>query len=87
MNDEDPPISYEELRCLFERLDRASGEGYECDHKFTLTRQFLQERGLPIEAMLQWLGENGAGCDCEIMFNVAQQWEEIVGNEPPNEDE
>jgi hypothetical protein len=32
--------------------------------------------------MLKWLGENGAGCDCEIMFNVAQQWEEKVGYVP-----
>ena len=29
--------------------------------------------------MLTWLGENGAGCDCEVMLNTAAQWEEIVG--------
>jgi hypothetical protein len=37
--------------------------------------------------MLEWLGENGAGCDCEVMMNTADQWGEIVGYEPPEEDE
>jgi hypothetical protein len=52
------------------------------DLGFTLTREFLQKRDLPVEPMLKWLGESGAGCDCEIMFNVAADWEEIVGYKP-----
>ena len=33
------------------------------------------------------LGENGAGCDCEVIFNVAEKWGEIVGFDPPDEDD
>ena len=33
------------------------------------------------------LGENGAGCDCEVLFNTAPEWEEIVGYEPPDDTE
>jgi Protein of unknown function (DUF2695) len=78
------PISYDALRDLFEHLDRASMTGYECDHTYSLTTSFLSGRGFSPEVMLAWLGENGAGCDCEIMLNVAQRWEDTVGYVPPD---
>lgn len=84
---DDPPIPLEALRDLFERLDRTSMTGYQCDHTFALTEKFLGERQFPIQPMLMWLGENGAGCDCEVMMNTAAQWEEIVGYQSPDEDE
>ncbi len=83
---DDPPVSHDTLRDLFERLDRTSSTGYECNHKFSLTEAFLKERGLPAAPMLKWLGENGAGCDCEVMMNTAGEWAEIVGYDPPDED-
>jgi hypothetical protein len=86
MYGDDPPISYDELRDLFAFLDKISATGYECDHKYTLAEGFLRERNLPVEPMIKWLGYNGAGCDCEIMFNTAAEWEERVGYEPPDED-
>ena len=79
---DDLPVSNADLRALFELLDEESGNGYECDHGFTLTRRFLAERRLPVEDVLRWLGENGAGCDCEVIFNVEQQWGAHVGFEP-----
>ena len=39
---DDPPISHDALRDLFERLDRTSMTGYQCDHTFALTEKFLQ---------------------------------------------
>lgn len=84
---DDPPIGHEALRDLFEHLDRASMTGYQCGHSFSLTENFLQDRSLPVQPMLEWLGENGAGCDCEVMMNTAAEWEEIVGYEPPEDDE
>lgn len=86
MIDEDPPISYNDLRDLFAYLDATSATGYECNHKYTLAERFLRDRGLPIDPMLTWLGENGAGCDCEIIFNTAAEWQERVGYEPSDED-
>ncbi len=80
---DDPPIPHAALRDLFERLDRTSTTGYQCDHTFALTEAFLRERGLPVAAMVEWLGENGAGCDCEVMMNTAAVWEEAVGYRPP----
>lgn len=83
---DNPPISHDALRDLFERLDRTSLTGYQCDHTFALTEKFLRERRIPVEPMIEWLGENGAGCDCEVMMNTAAHWEEIVGYQPPDED-
>jgi hypothetical protein len=85
MNDE-PPISLGALRDLFERLDRTAMTGYRCDHGFSLTKRFLRERGLPVEPMIEWLGANGAGCDCEVMMNTAARWEGIVGYQAPDAD-
>lgn len=79
LEDLDPPIHLTELRQLFESLDQASIAGIQCDHSFALTEKFLSERGIPASAMLQWLGQNGAGCDCEVMINTAANWSEIVG--------
>jgi len=79
-----PPIALSELRSLFEYLDGISMDGYKCDHTYAQTIQFMSNRGLAAQPMLEWLSQNGAGCDCEIMFNVAQQWEEAVGYVPPD---
>lgn len=78
------PIAKEHLRDLFEHLDRSSISGYQCDHHLTLTRRFLEGRALPVDAILLWLSEEGAGCDCEVMFNVAPEWEEAVGYVAPD---
>jgi hypothetical protein len=81
-----PPISFPCLKGLFECLDHPTMSGYQCDHTFALAKNFLKQNSLPIDAMLEWLEENGAGCDCEIIFNVCPEWEEVVGYVPPNED-
>jgi hypothetical protein len=82
----EPPIAYADLRDLFEHLDRASMNGYECSHRLYLTEQFLTSRQLPATQTLAWLSQSGAGCDCEVMFNVAQEWEERVGYVPPDDE-
>jgi len=79
------PISPSCLRELFEHLDRKSMAGYECDHTFALTYKFLHHKKLPTEEIIEWLGENGAGCDCEVIFNVCPQWEDAVGYVSPDQ--
>jgi hypothetical protein len=80
----DPRISNDDLRDLFEYLDRANMAGYECDHTFALTEEFLRYRDIAAEQVIKWLAENGAGCDCEVMMNTASQWAEIVGYQSPD---
>ena len=86
MFDEAPPISSDHLRDLFAYLNDTSAMGYQCDHRYTLAERFLRERGLPVEPMITWLGYNGAGCDCEIIFNTATLWGDKVGFHPADDD-
>ena len=78
------PISNEQLKELFDYLDRPNPPP--CTHTFKETAEFLKSKNLPIEATLIWLGENGAGCDCEVIFNTEAEWGEQVGRVPPDED-
>lgn len=77
--DEDLPMPTSVLRDLFALLERESGNGYECDHAFTLSRRHFAAHGLDAGPPLTWLGGQGAGCDCEVMFNVASRWATRIG--------
>jgi len=76
LHPEQPSITPKELKDLFAHLNATSETGYECDHKHTLTRDFLQKRNLPVEPTLTWLRESGARCDCEVIFNVEADWQD-----------
>ena len=68
------PISQRDLSDLFNHLDLALVSG--CDHSLRFTQQFLQARNLPEAGILCWLGEQGGYCDCEVLGNVEQEWEQ-----------
>lgn len=35
----------------------------------------MKNKNLDIEMVLEFLRGNGAGCDCEVIFNVEEQYE------------
>ena len=76
----EPPIWYDDLKSLFEYLDRPNSP--ECDHSHTECVVFLKGRKLPVDATLAWLKANGGYCDCEVIFNVTNEWGEKVGFNP-----
>ena len=58
------PMSAELFRELFDYLDeKLSEEG--CQDDLRLTTAFLESQDCDTEAVLEWLEENGGGCDCE----------------------
>jgi len=71
------PIPPETFQKLFDYLDKQSEEK-ECNHNFDLTLEFLMSHHISAEPLLNWLRENGAGCDCEIIFNIEEQFEEFL---------
>lgn len=79
------PMSKAELKALFDFLDRP--DPAPCTHTFKETESFLNERGLPKDKIIPWLQRNGAGCDCEVIFNTDAEWGEVVGRVPVNEDD
>ena len=78
------PITNEQLKALFDYLDRPNPAP--CTHTFKETTTFLEKNRLPIRETLLWLGANGAGCDCEVIFNTDAEWGEAVGRIATDED-
>ncbi len=75
-----PPLSRADLKALFDFLDRPNPDP--CTHTFKECAAFLQSRNLPLKNTLEWLQENGAYCDCEVIFNTDAQWGEWAGRFP-----
>ena len=69
------PIPRETFLDLFDFLDQEL-ESLTCPADFTLTISFLKGRDLEVEMILEFLEANGAYCDCEVLFNVAERFEE-----------
>jgi len=68
------PMSEELFRELFDHLDdQLSEQG--CRDDLSLTTAFLEHHGCDTEAVLMWLEDRGAGCDCEVLANIEEQFD------------
>ena len=67
------PMPAELFRELFDYLDEQLGE-MGCQHNLRLTEDFLQEHNCDTEAVLEWLRDNGGGCDCEVLGNIEEKF-------------
>lgn len=68
------PMPEEGFTALFDYLD-ASEE--ECKGDLRMTIAFLEENDYPVNEVVEWLRHNGAGCDCEVLLNVEEQFEDL----------
>jgi hypothetical protein len=84
-SDDLPPISRAGLKQLFDHLDRPNPPP--CTHTFKETTSFLNTAGLPVAQTIAWLQSNGAGCDCEVIFNTDAEWGEWAGRMPPGDED
>jgi len=39
-----------------------------------LTTEFLQNKKIAINSVLDWIVENGGGCDCEVLANIEEHF-------------
>jgi len=70
------PISRELFQKLFDFLDEEF-EINDCDDSLKMTKQFLESQHIQnIEEVENWLKENGGFCDCEVLNNVEESFEE-----------
>ena len=83
-HDDLPPLLRADLKALFDHLDRPNPDP--CTHTFKETSAFLRSRKLPLEKIIEWLQLNGAGCDCEVIFNTDAEWGEWAGRLLPEEE-
>lgn len=70
------PMSPEDLRELFDFLDRADVPP--CDHTHRDTIQFLQKKKIDIDRVIPWLKEHGGYCDCEVLANVEDKFGPLI---------
>lgn len=68
------PMPAEGFMALFDYLD-ASEE--ECMGDLSMTIAFLEENDYPVNGVVDWLRHNGAGCDCEVLLNVEEHFEDL----------
>ena len=70
------PMARELFLDLFDYLNEQL-ETTGCNHDFSLTEQFLRDKQVNnVEEVLEFLRENGGYCDCEVIFNVEEKFEE-----------
>lgn len=69
------PVSREEFQNLFDFLDTEIGENG-CDDTLKITKEFLVTNHINnIPEIESWLRENGGFCDCEVLYNVEELFE------------
>ena len=65
------------MEALFGMLDEALSE-QACDHTRRLTDAWLAQRGHAVEPVHRWLDDTGGYCDCEVLMNSEQAWQDAV---------
>lgn len=69
------PMDREIFENLFDYLDNQLEEN-SCDDTNKLTLEFLVKNKIEnVETVINWLAENGGYCDCEILANVEEKFE------------
>ena len=76
--EESLPLSRELFFDLFDFLD-VQLEYQTCQDDFLLTQTFLEEHNVDVETVRDFLEANGAYCDCEVLYNVADLFEDQTG--------
>lgn len=73
--EENLPMSRDSFKRLFDFLDEKLTDT-DCDDRLTITKSFLLNNNIPNpNPVLDWLEENGGGCDCEVLMNVEELFE------------
>ena len=69
------PASEFEIKALFNYLDKTLED---CDDTLHQTICFIRERNMPEEKVISWLNEHGGFCDCEVLANVEDEYNQMI---------
>ena len=68
------PLPDHQLQALFAYVnEHLEGEG--CDHSCRFMEGWLSNNGITADPVRTWLEENGGYCDCEVIANAVEAWE------------
>ena len=69
------PLSNELLGGLFASVaDQVELHG--CDHSLRFTEEWIARNTQSRDPLIAWLEENGGYCDCEVVANALDHWEQ-----------
>lgn len=68
------PMPEKLFRELFDYLDEQLGE-QDCQDDLRFTEAFLNDCDCDAEEVLEWLEDHGSGCDCEVLANIEEQFD------------
>jgi len=69
------PLPNDKLEAMFDAVEIAL-ENAGCDHSLRTTTEWLRSNGVDVDAVVTWLENNGGYCDCEVVANARDHWEE-----------
>lgn len=67
------PMAADLFHQLFTTLNQQLSSD-ECDHSLRWTEEFLSDNDVDVEAVVEWLAEEGGLCDCEVIANVEEKF-------------
>lgn len=69
------PLTNELLESLFASVEaQIDKEG--CDHTHRFTDKWVSEHKQPRIPIFEWIEEHGGFCDCEVVANTRDHWEQ-----------
>ena len=71
------PLPDDQMKVLFEYLDIELPK-HGCDDTRRITEKWLKDHNVEEKKVLAWLDNNGGFCDCEVLANCEQVWEEAM---------
>lgn len=71
-------VSREIFKSIFDFINKHLLEN-EWDNTLKLTRKFLEENQITnTDEVISWLQNNGGYCDCEVLYNVEEQFDNVI---------
>jgi hypothetical protein len=71
------PMQVSNFLELFDELNDKLEDNL-CNHTLKHTEHFLNKQKLPSHNIIPWLNAHGGYCDCEVLFNVEEKFEELL---------
>ncbi len=72
-------LADEQMQALFDMLNAALF-AQACDHTLRLVQQWADEHAVDFEALAAWCRDNGGYCDCEVLFNCEERWQDAISH-------
>jgi hypothetical protein len=69
------PLPDEQMLAMFDMLDETLPKRG-CDHTLRLVREWAEQQRVAFDAVAAWCHDNDGHCDCEVLANCEQRWQD-----------